>query len=456
MTIKLNETIKSEQPCIKIEPDISVDNAIAALKRTHNETEQRPVAKRRITAWPSGGIDSPETQAEEFEQMSQSMSHVDIAQKDQEDISSPSSSTIESLNVGNLPLIPESTLDMQEKETLCAAPVNDCSFTLQNSTKIPELLSPTTSNEIPVFTSEPTEEKVRKITDFFSTGHFDPNKFFTPPKPPPPTVKAEVKIEPTDSLITSKTSPKKVSKLSSPKKKVPSSKKKATTSKRLIKRDPEEMSDDMMSEGEGETNDKGAQSKRKNKNGTIYIDVEEEEEEEEKRFVRSSPPAAPETSLSLSQIKELLEKIKNGQEPDLYDPKYYCRACSKPFDRQKTFHNHIHSKHSVDIEEREFIVVNYGPKPNITDESQFCFHCKKQYDNKDRFQHHNELHHGAERIKTSIVNHKSRRDTLTQEQDLEEDEMKAQEKIDTMEQNEKKNKHATKNDLENHRNCKYI
>lgn len=454
MTITPNKTVKLEQPSIKIEPDISIDNAIASLKRTHNETEQRPVAKRRITAWSSDDTDSPEAQAGEFEQMSQSMSHVDISREDQKDMPSPSSSTIESLNVGNLPFIPELIPNMQEKKTLCEDSVNDCSFTLQNNITVPESSSPTTPNQTSVFASEPAEERVRKITDFFSIGHFDPNRFFTPPKPPPPAVKVEVKIEPTDGPSTSKTLLKKVSKLPSPKKKVPPSKQKATTSKRLIKPDPEEMSDDMMSEGEVDTNDKRAQNKRKNKNGTIYIDVVEEEEE--KRFVRSSPPAAPETSLSLSQIKELLEKIKDGQEPDLYDPKYYCKPCSKPFDRQKTFHNHIHSKHSVSIEERKFIVFNYGPKPNITDESQFCSHCQKQYDNKDRFQHHNELHHGAERIKTSIVNHKHRREKFVQEQDLEEDEMKAQEKIDTMEQNEKKNKYATKKDLENHRNCKYI
>jgi hypothetical protein len=453
MTIASNETVKLELPSIKIEPDISIDNAIAALKRTNNETEQRPVAKRRIIAWSSDGIDSPETQAEELEQMSQSMSHVDIAGEAQKNISRPSSSTIESLNVGNLLLIPGLTSDMHEKEILCGVPVNDCSSKLQNNAAIHDSLSSTASNETSVFASEPTEAKVRKITDFFSIGHFDPNKFFTPPKPPPPTVKTEAKIEPLDGPTTSKPLPKKISKLPSPKKKSPSSKKQAKTSKRLIKRDPEEMSDDMMTEGEGETNDKRTRNKRKKKNGTIYIDVEEEEE---KRFVRSSPPAAPETSLSLSQIKELLERIKNGQEPDLYDPKYYCRACSKPFDRQKTFHNHIHSKHSVNIEERKFIVHNYGPKPNITDESQFCSQCQKQYDNKDRFQHHNELHHGAEKIKTSIVDYRRRRELSVQEQGLEEDEMKAQEKIDTMEQNEKKNKHATKNDLENHRNCKYI
>ncbi|KAL7311195.1 hypothetical protein PS15m_008983 [Mucor circinelloides] len=443
MVSAASEMVKSEHPDVKVEPDLSQALAVAKLKRTQNETE-RPLTKRRIIDWPSDEAESsPETQQQddELEQMSQSMSRVEMNNKEDQDMLCPSSPVLASLALGNVPFIPEMTPDRPYQtpfeETPEAEERPDETHSLFASTP------PAAPKEVPK-PDMPEEPKVRKITDFFSVGRFDPNKFFTPSESPAP----EVKTEPDAGQSSSRPVQKKTSKPKSP---VSRKKKKCskptvtalattqtnpTRSRRLIKPDPEEASDnDMMSEGEGQSTGGGI---------TIIDD------DDERHFIRSSPPAAPQTKMSMSQIMALLKRIEEGTEPDMFDPKYRCQACPRVFDRQKTFHNHMHSKHSINLEERKFIVLTYGPKPNITDESLFCTPCQKQYQSKERFQHHNELHHGFERIKLNRVAHKRRKGEDVSEQEHEDAE--AQEKMDTLEQNEKKNKQATLKDLENHRN----
>ncbi|KAI8640934.1 hypothetical protein BD408DRAFT_419038 [Parasitella parasitica] len=449
MTAASNQTDKFKTSSVKIEPDVSLSNAISALKRTRNDAEQQPVAKRRTTARP----DSREIQEEDFEQISESLSQVDI----QRGPSSPCVPAPMFLPVMKSPSIPG---------------------LIQNVRKVPTDETACTKNIL----ERDSGPKVRKITDFFSTGHFDPNKFFKLPKPiaePParPSIEnnVKVKIETTASTSisdskatiapktpkTSKTpkTPKTPKTLKAPrepsaskapkaptcpKKKVPLSANPrhnlSSSSRRLIKPDPEETT----SEEQANAVEVRNQSK-----------VKSEPNDDELRFVRSSPPAAPETDLSLSQIKVLLQNIHDGLEPDIFDPNYCCKVCSKPFDKQKTFFNHVNMKHGINIEERKFIVLNYGPQPKITDASLFCAHCQKQYESYDRFQHHNELHHGAEKIKLGRVAHKRRKGESPTELDLEEDEMEEQERRNMMEKPENNVRNPSRKYLQNHKNLGY-
>ncbi|KAK4518694.1 uncharacterized protein ATC70_008916 [Mucor velutinosus] len=456
-----NLAVKSEQPDVKIEPDL-LQVAPPRKRKTQNETEQQSIEKRRIIDWPSDEAESsPETQQQDdaLEQMRQCLSRVEMGNTEDQDMSSSSSSpAMASLSVGDVPFIPEMTPTGQHQPT----PYKES----PPSSPETEEQSPDDTHNIAVSAPpvapaksvpEPNEEqesKVRKITDFFSKGRFDANKFYKPPPPSTPKVKAEPDTGPSTFKSLQKKSLKPKSTAARKKKKTPATaaatmQPKRITCKRLIKPDPEEMSDnDMMSEGDGSSNKTMTDS-------NDAIRIEDDEDDNEKRFIRSSPPAAPETNMSMSQIKALLERIKQGTEPDIFDPKYSCQACPRAYDKQKTFHNHMHSRHGVNLEERKFIVLTYGPKPNITDESMFCTQCQKQYVSKDRFQHHNELHHGFEKVKLGRVAHKRRKgQDVTEEQDDgdEEREVEAQEKMDTLEQNEKKNKQATLKDLENHRN----
>ncbi|GAN01796.1 hypothetical protein MAM1_0012d01231 [Mucor ambiguus] len=461
--------VKSEQPDVKIEPDLS-PMATRKKRKTQNRTEQQSIAKRRIIEWSSDAAKfSPEIQHldDELEQMSQSLSRVGMDNAEDQDLADPSLSSspvMASLAVGSVPFIPEIASDRQHQTTPC----EETLFSSQEAQdqRLAAPASPVaTARDVPG-SDEEQEPKVRRITDFFSKGRFDPNKFFTPPRAPAP----KVKTDPNVGLSNSTSLPKRSSKP----KATAVRKKKSTpetvaavatttitqpTSRRLIKLDPEEISDNgKFSKGDGSSSKPTIGS-----DDTITID--DDDKDNEKRFVRSSPPAAPETSMSISQIKALLERIKQGAEPDIFDPKYRCQACPRAFDRQKTFHNHMHSKHGVNLEERRFIVLTYGPKPNIIDESMFCKQCQKQYVSKDRFQHHNELHHGFEKVKLSRVAHKRRKGhDMSEVQDDDDDDMndedkerevEAQEKMDTLEQNEKKNKQATLKDLENHRNLGY-
>ncbi|KAL9538635.1 hypothetical protein MBANPS3_010785 [Mucor bainieri] len=452
---------KREQVAVKIESDLS-SVATQKKRKTQNETEQQSNAKRRIIDWASDEAESsPDTQQhdDDLEQMSQFLSRVEMSNAEDQAMSSPlffASPVMASLAVGDAPFIPEVTPDGQQHQT---TPYQETLFSSQeikeeSSDNALDLAACTpfvaAAQDVPEEPNQEQEPKVRKITDFFSKGRFDPNKFFTPPPPPAPKVKTDPDVGPS----VFKSAQKKPSKP-----KVPTArkkKKKIATSQRLTKSGPEGMTDtDMMSEGEGPSTKITTDS-----DGIITID-DEDDADNAKRFVRSSPPAAPETSMSMSQIRALLERIKQGTEPDIFDPKYQCQACPRLFDRQKTFHNHMQSKHGVNLEERKFVVLTYGPKPNITDESMFCTQCQKQYVSKERFQHHNELHHGFEKMRLGRAAHKRKKgrngpetqddEDEDREEDEEEGAVKAQEKMDTLEQNEKKNKQATLKDLENHK-----
>ncbi|CAO3621353.1 unnamed protein product [Mucor fragilis] len=452
--------VKSEQPDVKVEPDLS-QVATPNKRKTQNETEQQSNAKRRIIDWPSDEAESsPETQQhdDELEQMSRSMSRVEVGSTEDQDISSPCSSPVmASLSIGDVPFIPETTPNRQHETT----PYEETPEAEdQSSDDTPDISIATAAAAAPKDVPKPDkqqEPKVRKITDFFSKGRFDANKFFKPPPPPAPEVKTEPDADISISKSTQKKPTRQRSTASRKNKKasaaaavaVAVAQPEPTTSRRFIKPDPDEMSDsDTINNGEGPSNT------------AIVIENDEDEHDYEKRFARSSPPAAPETNMSMSQIKALLERIKQGTEPDIFDPRYHCQACPRVFDRQKTFYNHMQYKHCVNLQERKFIVLTYGPKPAITDESMFCTQCQKQYVSKDRFQHHNELHHGFEKIKLGRLAHKRRKgqgatDEQDNDSDAEEGEVEAQEKMDTLEQNEKKNKQATLSDLENHRNLGY-
>lgn len=443
---------KSEKLDVKIEPDLLSPVATRKKKKRtiQNETEQQSIAKRRIVDWPSDEAgSSPETQQhdDELEQVSESLSRVEMNNTEDQGTPGPSSSSpvMASLAIGNVPCISDTQHPTTPYEE---TPFSSSETQEQRPNDTLDLTASTLQHVL-----EPDQEqepKVRKITDFFSKVRSDHSKSFTP--------LSKAKREPNAGPSISKSSQKKPSKPKATavgkKMKTPATMKPpartTTTSRRLIKPDPEEMSDndDLMSEEEPSSSKRAT---TRSSNGTTT----NRDNNRRKRFVRSSPPAAAETNMSMSQIKALLERIKQGTEPDIFDPKYYCQACPRIFDGQKTFHNHMHSKHGVNLEERKFIVLTYGPKPNITDESMFCKQCQKQYVSKERFQHHNEVHHGFERAKVSIVAHRRRKGQGVKDNDDQERELAAQEKMDTLEQTEKKNKQATLKDLENHRNCGY-
>lgn len=119
-----------------------------------------------------------------------------------------------------------------------------------------------------------------------------------------------------------------------------------------------------------------------------------------KDFVNPTLSAKPEevpTSLNENQIRVLIQKVRDNQEPDVFDPHYHCCACPRDFDRQITYYNHLISKHKIKIDERKYLMATYKGY-TITDSRLFCYHCYLQYTSLEKFQHHLTVHHNAKKV----------------------------------------------------------